>query len=108
VFSRLIGKVKADFADLKHGTPGRRFIEHHERHRQSEGRGTAKWKTIAYVVAGLVLLVVGALLSLVPGVPGILLGIPAIGLLVARLKFFAIAMDKTELALTRIYRKVRN
>ena len=108
MFSRLITKFKADVADLKNGTPGRRFIEHHERHRRSEDPKKTRWKTAAYVIAGVVLLVVGALLSLVPGVPGIVLGIPAIGLLVARLRFVAVLMDRTEAFGRRVWRKMRH
>jgi UPF0716 family protein affecting phage T7 exclusion len=107
VLSRLIDKFKADFADLKNGAPGKRFIEHHERHRQSENPSQTKWKTVAYVVAGVILLVVGALLSLVPGIPGIVLGIPAIGLLVARLRSVAVLMDRMEVIGRRVWRKVR-
>lgn len=106
MFSRLVNKFKADVADLKNGTPGKRFIEHHERHRQSEDPKKARWKTAAYVAAGLVLLVVGALLSLVPGVPGIILGIPAIGLLVARLRFVAVLLDRFEVFGRRLWRKI--
>jgi hypothetical protein len=106
--SRLIAKFKADVAELRSGAPGRRFIEHHERHRRSEDPRKAKWKTAAFVVAGIVLLVVGALLSLVPGVPGIVLGIPAIGLLVARLRFVAVGMDRAEIIGRRVWRKVRH
>ena len=51
------------------------------------------------------LLTAGALLSLVPGVPGIILGIPALGLLVARLRFFAVFLDRTELFVRRIFGK---
>lgn len=107
MFSRLIDKFKADVAELRNGTPGKRFIEHHERHRRAEDPQKTKWKTAAFVIAGIVLLVVGALLSLVPGVPGIVLGIPAIGLLVARLRFVAVGMDRAEVFCRRVWCKVR-
>jgi hypothetical protein len=107
VLSRLIKKFKADVADLKDGTPGTRFIEHHERNRRTEDPHTGKWKTAAYIVAGVLLLIVGALLSLVPGVPGIVLGIPAIGLLVARLRSVAILLDRVEVFARRVWQKAR-
>ena len=101
----MLKKLKEDFAKLKQGEPGKRFLDHHRRHRESESKREAGWKTAAYIVAALVLLTIGALLSLVPGVPGIILGIPALGLLVARLRFFAIFMDRTELFVRRVLRK---
>jgi len=66
------------------------------------------WKTTAYIAGAVILLIIGALLSLVPGVPGIVLGIPALGLLVARLRFFAVFMDRSELVLRKAVNKVRN
>jgi hypothetical protein len=99
--------LKADVAKLKQGTPGRRFIEHYERSRRSEDPSKTRWKTVAYVAAGIALLIVGALLSLVPGVPGIVLGIPAIGMLVARLRFFAVWLDRVEVGGRRVWKKLR-
>ena len=108
MFSRLINKFKKDVADLRNGTPGKRFIEHYERHRRYEDPQKTKWKTAAFVAGGIVLIVVGVLLSLVPGVPGIILGIPGIGLLVARLRFVAVGMDRAEAFGRRIWRKMRH
>lgn len=100
-------KLKEDLSALKNGKPGRRFIDHYRRHRDQESRREAGWKTAGYITAGLVLLTIGALLSLVPGVPGIVLGIPALGLLVARLKFFALFLDRMELVARRMWAKIR-
>jgi hypothetical protein len=105
--SRVLNKLKEDFRKLKQGEPGRRFLDHYRRHRESESRREAGWKTAGYIVAGLVLLTIGALLSLVPGVPGIVLGIPAIGLLVARLKFFARFLDRAEVVARRTWDRTR-
>ena len=103
--ARVFKKFKEDFARLKKGEPGKRFIEHHRRHRASESKRESGWKTAAYITAALVLLTAGALLSLVPGVPGIILGIPAIGLLVGRLRFFAVFLDRSELFVRRLFGK---
>jgi hypothetical protein len=103
--SPVFKKFKEDMRKLKEGEPGERFIEHHRRHRASESQREAGWKTAAYITAALVLLTAGALLSLVPGVPGIVLGIPALGLLVARLRFFAVFLDRSELFLRRLFGK---
>ena len=106
--SDLIQKLKADVARIKQGTPGHRFIDHYERSRRDENPRKTLWKTVAYVAAGIALLVIGAFLSLVPGVPGILLAVPAVGLLVARLRFFAIWLDRMEVVGRRIWKKLRH
>jgi uncharacterized membrane protein YdbT with pleckstrin-like domain len=100
-------KLKDDFEQLKRGEPGKRFIEHHKRHHQSEGKREATWKTAGYITVGLVFLIAGAALSLVPGIPGIVFGIPAIGLLVARLRTMAMFMDRSEVFVRRGWGKRR-
>jgi sulfite exporter TauE/SafE len=97
---RALQKIKADMRLLKAGPPGKRFIEHHERQRQM---GRAGWRTAAHIVAGVVLLLVGLVLSLPPGVPGFLLWIPGLGLLVSRLRPFAIFLDRTEAFFRRLF-----
>ena len=106
--SSLVQKLKADAARIKQGTPGHRFIDHYERSRRNEDPRKTRWKTVAYVTAGVALLVFGAFLSLVPGIPGILLAIPAIGLLVARLRFFAVWLDRMEVLGRRVWKKLRS
>jgi hypothetical protein len=101
-------KLKDDFEQLKKGESGKRFIEHHRRHHQSEGKREATWKTAGYITVGLVFLIAGAALSLVPGIPGIVFGIPAIGLLVARLKTVAIFMDRSEVCVRRAWGRGRS
>ncbi len=106
--SSFFEKLKADAARIKRGTPGHRFIDHYERSRRDEDPRKTRWKTVAYVAAGIALLVFGAFLSLVPGVPGILLAIPAIGLLDARLRFFAVWLDRMEVMGRRMWKKMRS
>lgn len=105
--TRMFKKLKQTFSDLAKGTPGKRFTDHHERHRQSESGKKAGWKTAAYVVVGLIMLFAGLLLSLPPGVPGFLLWIPALGLLAARFRFLAVFLDKAELFCRRIFEFLR-
>lgn len=101
-------KLKDDFERLRRGEPGKRFIEHHRRHHQSEGKREASWKTAGYITVGLVFLIAGAALSLVPGIPGIIFGIPAIGLLVARLRTMAMFMDRSEAFVRRAWERGRS
>lgn len=97
----VFAKLRDDFLSIVKGKPGRRFIDHYERHRQSAKKNEAAWKTTAVVMAGLILLLAGLLLSLPPGIPGFLLWLPGLALLVARLRAFAVAMDRAELFLRR-------
>lgn len=103
----MLNHFKQDFRLLRHGRPGRRFIDHYRRHRASESAREAKWKTAACIAGGILLLVVGTLFGFVPGVPGIVFTIPAIGLLVARLKFFARFLDRAELTARQTWNRVR-
>lgn len=98
-------KLKVHFSSLAKGKPGRRFTEHHERHRQTETRKKAAWKTAAYLLLGLTILLAGLLLSLPPGVPGFLLWVPALGLLAARFRVLAVFLDRTELFIRRVIGK---
>lgn len=103
----MLQRLKSDFRELKKGIPGRRFVEHYERRRQREhGKGNL-WKTVGFVIAGLLLLILGLLLSIPPGFPGFLLWIPGLGLLAARLKSFAIFLDRLELLARKVWHWVR-
>ncbi|MFO7304077.1 MAG: hypothetical protein C0P74_001050 [Gammaproteobacteria bacterium] len=102
----MLKRIKNDFMALRKGAPGRRFIVHYRRHRDTESPRESRWKTVAFITAGLILIALGAVFSLVPGVPGIVFSIPGIGLLVARLKPFAIFLDRTEIAARKIWRRL--
>jgi hypothetical protein len=92
----MLQKLKSEFRDIKHGTPGRRFTEHYNRSTRVDGASKSAWKKLAYVSLGLLLLVVGLLLSLPPGIPGFLLWIPGLTLLAARSKALAKLLDGVE------------
>lgn len=102
----MLKRIKDDLTRLRKGAPGRRFVVHYRRHRDTESRGESRWKTAVFITAGLVLITLGVLFSLVPGVPGIVFSIPGVGLLVARLKFFAVFLDRSEIAARRLWRKL--
>lgn len=104
----MLKKIKSEFQAIKDGEPGRRFVDHYERTRRREGDQVSLWRTWGYVLAGLVLLICGFLLSLPPGVPGFLLWIPGLALLAARLKSFAVALDRLERLADQAWQRVRN
>ena len=103
----MFNHLKEDFRLLRTGEPGRRFIDHYRRHRASESKRETRWKTAAYIAGAILLLIIGTLLGFVPGVPGIILTIPAVGLLVARLKFFARFLDRAEATARKAWDRVR-
>jgi hypothetical protein len=91
----MLAKLRKTFKELRDGEPGRRFRDHHDRHREDEDGGS-RWKTAAFVAGGVLLLVAGLLLSLPPGIPGFLLWIPGLGLLVSRFRWLAAVLDRME------------
>jgi hypothetical protein len=98
----VLNKLKSDFSLLVEGQPGRRFREHHRRHRQAERGVISAWKTAGYLLLGVTLVTAGLVLSIPPGLPGFLLWIPGLGLLVARLGVLAALLDRGELWLRKI------
>jgi hypothetical protein len=103
----MLQKLKSEFRAIKNGTPGQRFIEHYNRSRRDEGASKSALKKWAYVSLGLVLLVVGLLLSLPPGIPGFLLWIPGLALLAARSKSLAKLLDRIEAWSRKTWRRLR-
>lgn len=105
---RLIERIRDDFRRLAAGKPGSRFLDHHRHLRQREPNLKSTWKTAAYIAAGVLLLVAGLVLSIPPGLPGFLLWLPGLGLLVARLRPFALVLDKSELQVRRAWFWISN
>jgi hypothetical protein len=102
----VLAQLRASFADLKAGAPGRRFCDYYSRkHDRDRGRAVRKW---AMVVAGWALIVLGAFLSLVPGIPGIVLAVPGAALVSANSRFFARALDWLEVRLRRLLARRRS
>lgn len=98
-----VAQLKQDVQLLLQAEPGRRFTGHYRRYRAREGRGEAAWKSIAFIMLGLALLLIGFLLSIPPGVPGFLLWLPGLVLMVARLKWFALLLDRLELIVRKVW-----
>jgi hypothetical protein len=105
--ARLYARIKSDFKALAHGEPGRRFIDHHELVRKREKGRASALKSAAYILAGVLLLLIGVVLSIPPGLPGFLIWVPALGLLVARLRFFAVWLDRAEVGARRAIDRLR-
>ncbi|HSA68386.1 MAG TPA: PGPGW domain-containing protein [Burkholderiales bacterium] len=86
-----------------HSPPGRRFQGRYRRKRRDKGSG---WKRCALVCGGIALALVGVFFMAVPG-PGI--PILAIGLALVAQESAAMArlLDRTELRLRRLWKRVR-
>jgi sulfite exporter TauE/SafE len=103
----MLQKLKSELREIKRGTSGRRFTEHYIRSKRSEDANGSVWKKWGYVAAGLLLLIVGLLLSVPPGVPGFLLWIPGLALLAARSKTLAMLLDRLESWGKKLWRRLR-
>jgi hypothetical protein len=99
----MLKRLKRLAHELADGTPGRRFVDHHARSRRERSVREAPWKRAAVVVIASLLFLVGILLSIPPGLPGFLLWVPALSMLVARSRPFAVALDRAELLIRRCF-----
>jgi hypothetical protein len=86
-----------------HSTPGRRFRDRYRRKRKAKGSALKRW---AFVGGGMALALVGLFFMAVPG-PGI--PILAVGLALVAQESVAMArlLDRTELRLRWLWRRVR-
>jgi hypothetical protein len=103
----MLQKIKSELRQIKRGAPGQRFMDHYVRSKRNEDANGSVWKKWGYVAAGLILLIIGLLLSLPPGVPGFLLWIPGLALLAARSKTLAMLLDRTEAWGRRLWQRLR-
>jgi|SRR6056297_286318 len=87
--------------------PGERFARLHQRWNTPASAGEVAWQKLLYIGIGLLLLCVGLLLSLPPGSPGFLLWFPGLVMIVSRLKFMAILLDRVELFFRRLVARPR-
>jgi hypothetical protein len=103
-FQRKWREIKDAGHLLAHDKPGRRFRNYHNRSRTKLAEHPVK-RALVYIVAG-VLIIAGFMLGFVPGAPGFFLGIPGLALIASRSKALASLMDKGELSLRWLFRKI--
>jgi len=102
----MLDRLRKELKAFKGDRPGARFTNLHRR--QNAGTKRKGILTTAIVlVMGLALIVLGLLLGLVPGVPGIILGILGVALIATQFKFLAHALDRWEVRLRRLFRRLR-
>ena len=97
--------MKGSSRRLKESKPGRRFQDHHH-HRQRSSSGRHRFQVRIFCVFGGSLIVVGGIIA-VPGPgPGWLIILLGLWMLAGELLFFARFMDKVEVKLRRLARRV--
>jgi hypothetical protein len=86
--------------DLKRGRPGSRFVERYRRARQ-EDRQRGPWHRVALIAAGVVCLLIAAILTVIPG-PAIPFYFLGGGLLATESRVIARFMDWAEVQLRKV------
>jgi hypothetical protein len=94
----IVDKLKREVDAIKSGEPGHRFQSLYEQRAKGESPSQARWRNISHVIGGLLLVIVGGVLSIPPGLPGFLLWIPGLALLVSRSPRLAFLLDRSECA----------
>ena len=86
-----------------HAAPGRRF---QARYRHMQERKGSAWKRCAFVIGGVLLVLVGLFFCALPG-PGIPILAAGLALIAQESKVLARALDKAEIRLRRIWASYR-
>jgi hypothetical protein len=96
----VIGKLRRTSREIIHAPSGRRFHRYHQRRQGCSGR----WRMVVYGGTGLLLVILGLVLSLPPLVPGFLLWLPGLAMIAAQFDGVARALDRIEREARRLYR----
>jgi hypothetical protein len=99
----VIDKLRNIFREITTAPAGKRFHRYHQRRKKRTGR----WHVAVYGGAGLLLVIVGFLLSLPPLMPGFLLWLPGLALIASQFGCVARALDRGECMMRNVYRRIR-
>ena len=94
---------KAAWKKFKNRRPGFRFHGMYQEHQKA---AKAPWKRVAYIVGGVVVLVVGLIALPAPG-PGMLIVALGAGMIARESEKLANALDRFEVYLRRKWREIR-
>jgi hypothetical protein len=97
-----LGACVAQRVLVTQSQPGRRFEERYWRKRHAAHRGL---KRLAWIASAVLFLVLGLVFSVLPG-PGIVFLLAGFGMLAQESLAVARALDRAELALRRLFRRV--
>jgi hypothetical protein len=95
----VLRKWQEHYEQLRHGEPGKRFMQCYQRRQQEEREHP--WKAALYVALGTILVALGMVFALLPVLPGFLLMVPGLVLLSSRLRIVARCLDQAELCVRR-------
>jgi hypothetical protein len=98
----MFARLRSTYLEIAEATAGERFQFYHRRRKGRSGR----WHTAAITGAGVLLVVLGLLLSLPPLLPGFLLWLPGLALVATQSGGVARVLDRSECLLRRLYRRV--
>jgi hypothetical protein len=101
---RRIQHIKEAGFRIARDKPGRRFENYHDRARHQLREHPVR--TVSMYVIAVLLIGSGFLFGFVPGLPGIVLGLPGLALIAARSRFFAALMDRGEMAIRGLLRRL--
>ena len=99
----MISKLRSIYREINAAPAGKRFQRYHQRRKGRAGR----WHVAVYGGSGLLLVILGFLLSLPPLMPGFLLWLPGLALIASQFGCVARALDRGECMTRRLYRRVR-
>jgi hypothetical protein len=101
---RRLEHIKTAAFRIARDKPGRRFENYHDRTRHQLQEHPVRTVSM-YVIAAL-LISAGFLFGFIPGIPGIVLGLPGLALIAARSRFFAALLDRGEMAIRGLLRRL--
>jgi hypothetical protein len=101
----MLERLKKSYSRLASNKPGERFRGLHERQQRTK---ISSWKNALYIIGGVVLIGMGILLSIPPLLPGFLVTLAGLGIIATRSHAFARFLDRLELAVRRILKRIRN
>lgn len=96
----MLRRWKKSIEQFAYDKPGERFTNQYKRQRE---KGTEK--TPLYIVLGILLIIMGTLLSIPPLFPGFIITLAGLSLLAGQLKYFSKGLDKGELFFRRRFMK---
>lgn len=101
----MLGNLKRQWRAFRGGKPGHRFVDRHDRVKQS--RKTQSWaRRLIEPVLGIILLAIAVVMTFLPG-PGILFYFAGAGLMAGESRLLARGLDWSELRLRRVFRWIK-
>ena len=99
----MISKLRSIYREIIAAPAGERFHRFHQRRKGRAGR----WHVAVYGGAGLLLVMLGFLLSLPPLMPGFLLWLPGLALIASQFGWVARTLDHGEYLMRKVCRRIR-